>query len=168
MSAQWHRAQFEAAKGVVDAMLDGPLPTSILDHLLNNDDLKVWDLCLSSIIHFFTGGTFPRAPITVTQSTNVTTIGESARHSDDFRFVVWYGSEYSFTGTQAAVVEQLWTAWENGTPEVGDRKLIEVAGSEAERLRDLFKQAARQTHPAWGTMIVEGATQGSRRLSPPS
>lgn len=75
----------------------------------------------------------------------------------------WFGVDYSFTGNQAAVIEVLWEAWENGTPEVGNAKLIEAADSESKRLRGVFKN-----HPAWGSMIVAGKTKGSHRLVSPT
>ncbi len=90
-----------------------------------------------------------------------TAMGADA-HSDDFRSIRWGGIEYSFTKTQAACVERLWQAWEAGVPDVGDETLMHAAGSDARRLRDVFNDS-----PAWGTIIVEGATRGCRRLSRP-
>ena len=73
------------------------------------------------------------------------------RHSEDFRDVVWFGQrqEPLFTPAQAAVVRQLWRAWENGTPGVSQETLIEGAALECGRLRDVFRG-----HPCWGTMII--------------
>jgi hypothetical protein len=75
--------------------------------------------------------------------------GGSPRHSADFRSVHWFGADYTFTPTQAAVVRQLWEAWEDGTPGVGQETLLAGAGSEGSRLRDLFRG-----HAAMGSMIV--------------
>jgi hypothetical protein len=50
---------------------------------------------------------------------SVTPPAEQCRHSQDFRSVIWYGTEYTFTGYQAAVVSQVWQAWQNGTPDLG-------------------------------------------------
>ena len=36
------------------------------------------------------------------------------------------------------------------------------------RLLDLFRGTGKSTHPAWGTMIVEGDTKGAHRLESPS
>jgi len=83
-----------------------------------------------------------------------------ARHSWDFRWVRWFGKDYSFTSTRAAVVKLLWEAWENGTPDVGGDALLDAVGSEAHRLRDVFRG-----HSAWGEMIVKGATKGAFRLA---
>lgn len=83
------------------------------------------------------------------------------RHSPDFRGVHWYGTEYTFTPTQAAVVRILWEAFEKGTPEVGGVSLLDSAGSSCERLRDVFRK-----HPAWDTMIVKGTRRGSYCLKP--
>jgi hypothetical protein len=90
-----------------------------------------------------------------------------ARHSPDFRSVHWFGADYSFTSSQAACVKVLWEAWENGTPEVGQRHLLQEAKSEQSRLQDVFKQKG-QMHPAWGTMIVPSQTnKGTCRLQEP-
>jgi hypothetical protein len=79
-------------------------------------------------------------------------------HSEDFHSVNWYGTVYSFSDTQAAVVALLWKAWENGSPEVGCSYLVENAVEEPEdadqfyrkpKLSDIFKG-----HPAWGTLIA--------------
>jgi hypothetical protein len=78
--------------------------------------------------------------------------------------VVWYGADYTFTATQAAAVSQLWQAWQNGTPDVGDQTILESIGSQARRLLDLFRDG-NEMHPAWGTMIVDGGTKGAHRLS---
>jgi hypothetical protein len=71
------------------------------------------------------------------------------RHCKDFRSVHWFGADYTFTPTQAAVIRQLWEAWEDGTGGVGQETLLESAGSTGGRLRDVFRG-----HPAWGTMVV--------------
>jgi hypothetical protein len=90
-----------------------------------------------------------------------------ARHSADFRSVHWYGTDYCFTEGQAAVVAELWKAWENGTPDVGHRHLRAQAKLQSDRLADLFKEKG-QSHPAWGTMIQSGiGTKGTARLCPP-
>jgi hypothetical protein len=83
-------------------------------------------------------------------------------HSPDFRSVNWFGTIYSFTANQAAVVRVLWEAWEAGTPEVGDETLLRAVDEEAppDRLANLFRG-----HPAWGAMIVTGGSKGSRRLA---
>jgi hypothetical protein len=84
------------------------------------------------------------------------------RHSEDFRSVYWFGSDHTFTPTQAACVRVLWQAWENGTPEIGQATILEhpAVDSESSRLSDLFKG-----HPAWKTMIVTGTTAGTYRLA---
>lgn len=87
------------------------------------------------------------------------------QHSEDFRSVLWFGVNYSFTANQAAAVKMLWSNWKNGTPDVGDATLLEAVdhGSPPARLNVLFRDS-----PAWGTMIVRGATKGTHRLSPSS
>jgi hypothetical protein len=81
-------------------------------------------------------------------------------HSPDFRSVLWDGETYDFSPKQAAVVKQLWEAWENGTPVVSQAALLEGAESDATRLLDLFRR-----HPAWGVMIVEGERKGTVQLT---
>ena len=85
-----------------------------------------------------------------------------ARHSQDFRSVCWFGAEFTFTALQAAVLRVLWEAWEDGTPEVGRETILQAAGSESERLRDVFRD-----HPAWGTLIVTGSQRGTYLLAEP-
>jgi hypothetical protein len=84
-----------------------------------------------------------------------------ARHSMDFRAVHWFGADYTFTATQAAAVRILWKAWEDGVPAVGQSAILEDAGSEQGRLRDVFRHS-----PAWGSMIVSD-TKGAYRLAQP-
>lgn len=88
----------------------------------------------------------------------------AAVHSPDFRSVRWHGTEYSFTGNQAACVKVLWDAWQNGASDVGDEMLLNAvdAASPPRSLRDVFRD-----HPAWGTMIVAGGSKGSHRLAEP-
>ena len=88
--------------------------------------------------------------------------GGSNAYSADFRSVKWYGTPYSFTPNQASVVRAMWQAWEQGTPDVSDGYLLEVADSNADRLDLVFRGCA-----AWGTMIVRGKTKGTRRLAEP-
>jgi hypothetical protein len=85
-----------------------------------------------------------------------------ARHGADFRSIHWFGSDYSFSPTQAACVRVLWEAWEDGIPDVGQAAILEAAGSETERLRSLFVG-----HPAWGVLIVVGGGKGTYRLAQP-
>jgi hypothetical protein len=85
-----------------------------------------------------------------------------AQHSPDFRSYTWGQERYSFTPGQAAVVRVLQEAKDNGTPDVGQDTLMEAAGSEGSRLRDLFK-----AHPAWGNLIVRGDGKGTLRLVDP-
>ena len=86
-------------------------------------------------------------------------------HSDGWRSVRWYGTTYSFTVNQARVVEPLWKAWEQRTPDVGDETLLIAVDHESPpaNLRNLFR-----THAAWGTMIVAGGSKGSHRLAEPA
>lgn len=83
-----------------------------------------------------------------------------ARHAPGFGSVVWFGSYHVFTAAQARVIEVLWNAWTNGTPDVRQEHLLDAAGSVGKRLVSLF-----HGHSAWGTMIVQGQVKGTFRLA---
>lgn len=87
----------------------------------------------------------------------------SNTHSADFRSVFWDGKHYSFSPAQAKLIEALWNAYENGTPELSTEALGIACGSEAAifRPRDAFNKGK---HPAWETMVVKGATKGTLKL----
>ena len=85
----------------------------------------------------------------------------SATPSPDYRSVVWYGANYSFTKSQAKCVEILWKAWENGTPEMDGLTVLTGAEAAGTRLIDVFRD-----NDAWGKMIQPGTTKGSYRLNP--
>jgi hypothetical protein len=93
-----------------------------------------------------------------------------ARHSEDFRSVVWFGCSYRFTATQAACVKVLWRNWENGTPDVGEDTILtdKEVDADAKRLIDVFRDrnSPNKYHPAWNTMIIS-AQKGSYRLNGP-
>jgi hypothetical protein len=86
-------------------------------------------------------------------SASVPETDKPVRHSEDFTFLHWYGTDYNFTKTQAACVKALYEAWENKTPVLTEETILEKAGSCGNRLRDVFKTKDRM-HPAWNTMIV--------------
>lgn len=71
-----------------------------------------------------------------------------ARHSPDFRSVKWFGVHYDFNATQAAIVAELWHAWELGTPKVGAGRLLSASDHVTDKVSELFKRSS-----AWGTMI---------------
>lgn len=77
-----------------------------------------------------------------------------ARHSPDYRTVHWCGVEHHFTPNQAAVVKNLWDAWESGTPEMSQAALLEAANSQQNRLSHVFRNHKGLLHMAWDTMIV--------------
>ncbi len=95
---------------------------------------------------------WPVAPVTDT----------TCDHSPDFSSVVWFGRPYSFTPTQAAIVRQLWTAYQSGCPEVGGAALLEVAGSTSGKISDVFKDA-----PAWRDGVVGRSGKSAYRLYEP-
>jgi len=89
-----------------------------------------------------------------------------ARHSDDFRSIVWFGTSYTFTRSQAKCVELLWQAWEAGTPDMDGLTIVTDADVSQARLIDVFKSKGRM-HPAWASMIVSQA-KGAYRLAKPA
>lgn len=92
-------------------------------------------------------------------STNSPSALPPRRRSPDCRSVHWDGCLYEFTAEQSQVVRLLWDAWENGTPDVAQETLRDLAKVYTSRLRDLFRK-----NPAWGALICKGKTQGSLRL----
>lgn len=133
---------FETIRGFVDAFLPGNEPLQLIVKMRSGPAFK------TCIPH---QPTRPAACI----------LGRNVRHSADFRSVHWSGEDYQFTATQAAAIKALWEAWEAGAPELSQATILERAGSETERLRDLFRD-----HPAWGVFVVSGSSKGSYRLSP--
>jgi hypothetical protein len=87
---------------------------------------------------------------------------EHFRHSHDYRECHWHGRRFRFSKSQAAVVETLDRAREDGRPEVPQESLMHNADSEQVRLFDLFRRTAAAD--AWGTMIVPGSAPGTYRL----
>jgi len=84
----------------------------------------------------------------------------SIRYSKDFRCVQWHGQTHYFTSTQARIVGMLIEDYLKGTPDLGIETLLEAIDAQSSRLVDLFRG-----HRAWGTMIVDGATKGSKRIA---
>ena len=80
-----------------------------------------------------------------------------------FTCVRWHGAAYTFGPMQARIVRVLWEAWERGVPDVDQRWLLNEAGSDSDRLLDVFRG-----HPAWGAMIAGGAVRGTYRLADPA
>jgi hypothetical protein len=80
-------------------------------------------------------------------------------HGEDFRMIARGEVAWHFSPAQAAVCRALWEAHVNNTPSVGQDTLLEAAGCEGGRLRDLFKR-----NPAWGVLIVPGSTKGTFQL----
>ncbi len=76
-------------------------------------------------------------------------------HADDFTWVVWYGTRYTFSkGNQAESVRVLWEHWERSGRQNGcgcsEKTVGEAVGTSNEnfRLAPVFAK-----HPAWGQMI---------------
>ena len=90
---------------------------------------------------------------------------DNTAHAIDFRSVKWYGTEYTFSPTQAACVKILWDHWERGTPTVGEQTILVEVDSSGDRMRDIFK-TKQDAHPAWGTMIVSSGKGGFRLQEP--
>lgn len=73
----------------------------------------------------------------------------------DFSTVRWGPQAFHFVGKQRAIVAALKLARDEGYDCLSQAYLLEVAGSECSRVRDLFRG-----HPAWGSMIVHAAAIG--------
>jgi hypothetical protein len=82
------------------------------------------------------------------------------RHSPDFRSVWLHEELFSLTTQQAQVVEYLFGMHEGHTPEVAQVTILDAIGAGGSQLRDTFRGA-----PAWGKLVVPGATRGSFRLN---
>lgn len=79
-----------------------------------------------------------------------------ATHSPDFASVNWFGSLYCFGGAiQRRVIAALWAAWENGTPDMLERTVLQEAESDSANLRMLFRDSG-----AWGTLIQRSSLHG--------
>lgn len=70
------------------------------------------------------------------------------------------GAGYHLTERQARVVEILYRALQNGTPEVSHREIMKMLGTPNSKLKDSFRGSA-----AWGTLVVPGSTRGTYRLN---
>ena len=82
--------------------------------------------------------------------------------SDDFRSARFGTETFTFSATQAAVVQVLWRNWNNGTPAVGGDYLAVECEFEC-RVVDLFKRSG-----AWKKLIVPvPASRGAVRLGLP-
>jgi hypothetical protein len=94
-------------------------------------------------------------------------VASSQQPGPDFRSYRWGAETFHFTATQAACVRVLWQARQDGTPDVGQQAILDRAGSVlAEAARPKLHSHFRN-HPAWGTLIVPGMTQGTYRLADP-
>jgi hypothetical protein len=83
------------------------------------------------------------------------------RHSTDFRSVTLHGKKFSLTSPQAQVIERLYEAYQNGTPDVGQDALLVELELQSTRLRDIFKS----TSEVWGTLVMQGKKKGTYRLN---
>jgi hypothetical protein len=85
-------------------------------------------------------------------------------HSEDFRSVSVGDREFALTPRQAEVIQILYRAHRNRTPELGwaqiRAQLSTKIDSYPERLTDIFKRS-----DAWKELIVSGRTRGSYRLN---
>ena len=74
---------------------------------------------------------------------------EGATHDPKFRTVNWFGEDFAFSPPQAKCIEVLWRFWMQGTPVIREEMVLEVAGTKARSLKDVFavgpgKSACRQ------------------------
>jgi hypothetical protein len=61
-------------------------------------------------------------------------------------------------------VKALYENWERGTPVLAEATILEAAGSDAGRLRDVFDKGK---HPAWNKMVVLDSRKGLFKLADP-
>lgn len=85
---------------------------------------------------------------------------EDFRHSEDFRSVFLRGQEYTLTTQQAQIVEMLYDAHRNKTPDLSPEYILDRIGSPGSRFRDSFRNS-----DAWGTLVVPGKRRGTYRLN---
>lgn len=87
--------------------------------------------------------------------------GDKIQPSPDYRSMRWGDIPFRFTSTQAACIGVLFEAWKSGSPDVGQAFLLEKAGSNCKRLRDIFKGS-----DAWNKLVIRGR-KGAYRLADP-
>lgn len=84
---------------------------------------------------------------------------------EQFRKITWPGlGEFVLNAKQAAVVRELYEAWQEDNGPVKETYLLEVArkaGSDVAKLRDLFRHTK-----VWGTLILYDAGTGFCQLAP--
>ena len=76
------------------------------------------------------------------------------RNSPDYGTVRRGTETFTFTPTQRACLKYLIEAWEKGRREFTNRELLEVAGSTADYIRDVFRSNGKPV-PAWNHLITE-------------
>lgn len=91
---------------------------------------------------------------------------------EDGRCVNWNGTLYSFGPRQGIAVRMLYEAWRKGVPDVGGDAILEAVdhASPPRSVSALFQPKSgnrKEERAAFGSLIVEGGTKGSYRLSPP-
>jgi len=84
------------------------------------------------------------------------------QHGPDFRSIEWYGKKFSLTGAQAAVVEILWDAYLNKTPDVSFAFIVVKKDIASKRIQDVFKCVKD-----WQFLICAGQTKGTFRMNEP-
>jgi hypothetical protein len=89
-------------------------------------------------------------------------------HSPDYRSAYWKGEGFTFTPTEAEIVELLHKTWENDTPDLGQAYIIGVL-EDRSRKEELSSNARVSEYfkgnPAWNTLIVKGKSKGTLRLN---
>jgi len=75
-------------------------------------------------------------------------------HSDDFKWVLWYGQEFTFNSTQAVIISLFWKGWKEGQNSIHQNTIAAgiSTSSRSYHLVDSFRQHKRY-HPAWRRMI---------------
>lgn len=92
-------------------------------------------------------------------------------HGEGFRSVTWDGVTYDeFTVNQAACMKVLWENWVAGNGGLSQISILDTAGTGGNRLDEVFKRKIKGTnrkelHPAWGKVIVRGASSDTFKLN---
>jgi hypothetical protein len=83
------------------------------------------------------------------------------KHSSDYRSVSLRGLTYSLTPAQALIIQVLYEAYENRTPDISTTHILDRLGNPSARWQDSFKSNLR----AKKALIRRGESKGTLRLN---
>lgn len=121
---------------------------------------QIWDDAFSAVKR---AETLAKMEINERESAHTEQVEKPLSHSLDYRSVRWGDKAFSFTAAQSHAVRALVEAYERGTPDIGQETLlIDCIDTTQEKLATVFRD-----NPAWGQMIITGATKGTFRIADP-